>query len=217
MLASLHRFHALAIGPGCGRDDATALQVRATVGAAPVPVVIDGDGLFAMAWGGDDALGVLRRRSLPTVITPHDGEFELLTGTVPGSDRLAAARRLAAAASCTVLLKGPCTVVAAPDGEALLVAVETDRVARANIGLFMAQLRAMAGDASGAAALADEARRFIVLIDTLYDQGVKLIASADAQPDQLYRRGENAKMFERTASRLDEMQSEAWLERPLRE
>jgi len=60
----------------------------------------------------------------------------------------------------------------------------------------------------------DAARRFIVLVDTLYDQGVKLIASAGAQPDQLYRRGENAKMFERTASRLDEMQSEDWLSRP---
>ena len=60
----------------------------------------------------------------------------------------------------------------------------------------------------------DVARRFIVLIDTLYDQGVKLVASADAQPEQLYRRGENAKMFERTASRLDEMQSEDWLTRP---
>jgi cell division protein ZapE len=57
----------------------------------------------------------------------------------------------------------------------------------------------------------DQARRFIVLVDALYDHRVKLLASADATPDQLYQRGENAKMFERTASRLDEMQSEDWL------
>jgi len=58
----------------------------------------------------------------------------------------------------------------------------------------------------------DEARRFITLIDTLYDQHRRLFASAAAAPDKLYQRGENAQMFERTASRLDEMQSEAWLD-----
>jgi cell division protein ZapE len=60
----------------------------------------------------------------------------------------------------------------------------------------------------------DEARRFIVLVDTLYDHRAKLVASADAMPDRLYMRGENAAMFERTASRLDEMQSQDWLAMP---
>jgi cell division protein ZapE len=59
----------------------------------------------------------------------------------------------------------------------------------------------------------NEARRFIILIDTLYDEGIKLVCSADAAPDSLYEVGDGADAFHRTASRLVEMQSREYLKR----
>ena len=56
----------------------------------------------------------------------------------------------------------------------------------------------------------NEAKRFVTLIDTLYEGHVRLIASAAAAPEMLYLEGEGVFEFERTASRLREMQSADW-------
>lgn len=57
----------------------------------------------------------------------------------------------------------------------------------------------------------NEAKRFVMLIDTLYENHVRLIASAEAEPKDLYPRGDGSFAFERTVSRLMEMRSQSWL------
>ncbi len=139
VLDSLDRFHALVVGPGLGRDDAATAETRRLVVEAALPAVVDGDGLFAMAWNAEGAAALLRRRhSVPTVLTPHDGEFALLMGAAPGADRLVAARRLAADTGCVVLLKGPATVVADPEGTTLVVTTGDRRLATAGTGDVLA-------------------------------------------------------------------------------
>jgi ADP-dependent NAD(P)H-hydrate dehydratase / NAD(P)H-hydrate epimerase len=134
VLADLFRFHALVLGPGLGRNEYTVPSLVRTVLESVVPMVIDGDGLFALSWNEAGNPGFLAAREVPTVLTPHDGEYGLLTGHRPGDDRIAAAHRLVDLTGATVLLKGPTTVVAAPDGRTMLVTNGSERLATAGTG-----------------------------------------------------------------------------------
>jgi len=104
-LHDVERFRALVVGPGLGRDDRIAAGVRELVAKAPVPLVLDADGLNALT--GD--LEPLRARGGTTIVTPHDGEYARLAGAPVGTDRLGAVRRLAERSGAVVLLKGPAT------------------------------------------------------------------------------------------------------------
>jgi NAD(P)H-hydrate epimerase len=116
VLDGLSRFGACVIGPGLGTAPMTASAVRRLVSDAPVPLLLDADGLNALA--GD--LELVHDRSAPTVLTPHEGEYQRLTGHGVGADRIAAARELAEQSGAVVLLKGPTTVTVGPDGRVAL-------------------------------------------------------------------------------------------------
>ncbi|MGI8663699.1 MAG: NAD(P)H-hydrate dehydratase [Acidimicrobiales bacterium] len=132
VLGGLDRFRAVVLGPGLGTAAAAHAAVREVAEASTVALVIDGDGLTALGQGWR-ASG-----NAPVVLTPHDGEAERLSGTAPGPDRFAAARTLAAGTGSIVLLKGPTTVVADPDGTALAVTTGDARLATAGTGDVLA-------------------------------------------------------------------------------
>jgi ADP-dependent NAD(P)H-hydrate dehydratase / NAD(P)H-hydrate epimerase len=116
VLSGLDRFRCLVVGPGLGRAEPTVAAVRRLVAEAPVPLVLDADGLNALE--GD--LEPLLARPAPTLLTPHAGEYARLAGEPVGEDRVAAARGLAGRGRAVVLLKGSRTVVASPEGRAAI-------------------------------------------------------------------------------------------------
>src|SRR4051794_23392044 len=119
VLAAAGRFRALAVGPGLGAEPEVGFAVRALVAEARVPMVLDADGLNALA-GDFAAFDSRRTLGAPAVVTPHTGEYERLMGRPVGDDRIEAACTLADRSGAVVLLKGPGTVVAAPGGAVAL-------------------------------------------------------------------------------------------------
>ncbi len=105
------RYGAVVVGPGAGagaRDAALAAL------ASGRPTVLDADALTALPLA---QLAAARRG--PCVLTPHEGEFRAVFGTLAGS-RLDRAREAARQAGAVVVLKGPDTIIAAPDGRAAI-------------------------------------------------------------------------------------------------
>jgi hydroxyethylthiazole kinase-like uncharacterized protein yjeF len=133
----LNRAGAFVIGPGLGRSAPAEAAVHHLVAGSRVPTVVDGDALSALGAAAADVIG---QRGEPgsVVLTPHDGEFARLTGGPPGQDRCAAARDLATRTGAVVLLKGPTTVVAAPDGSVRLSTAGDQRLATAGTGDVLA-------------------------------------------------------------------------------
>jgi ADP-dependent NAD(P)H-hydrate dehydratase / NAD(P)H-hydrate epimerase len=134
------RVQAWSCGSGFGTDDRALTEVRAVL-AAPVPVLLDADALTLISDGRTaQTADLLRARSAPLVVTPHDREFARLAGHDVGTDRVEAALALAAKMRATVLLKGDRTVVASPDGTAWVNSTGTPALATAGSGDVLAGL-----------------------------------------------------------------------------
>ncbi len=113
VLESTRRGGVLALGPGLGRSHSAVEFARELARRAPLPTVIDADGLNAHA----GCLGELARREAPTVLTPHAGELgrllELSSEEIE-RERLLHVRAAAELAQAVVVLKGDDTLVASP-------------------------------------------------------------------------------------------------------
>lgn len=101
ILTRLPQMDAVLVGPGLGQSEGTLAVVRVVLEKAECPVVVDADGINVLSAHRD----LLRGRKLPTILTPHDGEFARLGGVI-GEDRMSAAAALAEELGCVVLLKG---------------------------------------------------------------------------------------------------------------
>jgi NAD(P)H-hydrate epimerase len=126
------RLNAVAIGPGCGVGPRTQDLVAAVL-ACGAAAAIDADGLTSF---GDDPNALFRQLDAGMVLTPHEGEFSRIFPDLlrNAPSRLDATREAARIAGCVVLLKGPDTVIAAPDGIAAINANAPPWLATAGSG-----------------------------------------------------------------------------------
>lgn len=136
LAAPMTRARALLVGPGLGRDPDAAALVRQLVRTSRLPMVIDADGLNALADITDELGGLARGR---WILTPHEGEFRRLAGT-DLTDRTGAVRACARKWDSVLVLKGMPSIVASPAGEVFICATGNPALATAGTGDVLAGL-----------------------------------------------------------------------------
>ena len=136
LLEKLDQGDGVLIGPGLGRSRKTDVRTCRLLQRVQTAVVLDADGINAVA----EHIDVLdTRRGRVTVLTPHDGEFLRLTGGTPlGPDREAAAAAFARAHSCVLVLKDHRTITAFPDGETFVNTTGNPGMAKGGSGDVLA-------------------------------------------------------------------------------
>jgi NAD(P)H-hydrate epimerase len=119
---------ALALGPGLGRGSGPRALVRRLLEEVSLPIVVDADALFELEpgdWPG------------PRVLTPHEGELARLLGKTShevAAHRLASVREAVERFGCVVVLKGPDTLIAAPEHDLVVSALGLPSLATAGTG-----------------------------------------------------------------------------------
>lgn len=130
------RATAMVIGPAAGLTEATKHNVEALL-KSPARVLLDADALTVF---GDNPEALFKLLRPTDILTPHEGEFSRLFGDMLASsdNKVEATRAAAAKAGCVVLLKGADTVIAQPDGNALVNTHATRWLATAGSGDVLA-------------------------------------------------------------------------------
>ena len=120
-----------AIACGCGLTEKPSQVIDAIV-RVNCPIVIDADALNIVAKHGVDL--TIHQRTSPTILTPHLGEFKRLFPNINPIDKIAAAIEAAQSSQAIVLFKGARTVIAQPNGRAILIPESTPALARGGSG-----------------------------------------------------------------------------------